>query len=211
MSHRFLCNWITPKWPLRVPGTQLVNNSVWSLLALVPIDSDQAEKVHKSCSVAHWKESHRFTLLKLPLKLAFIGKLTTSLNIENQSGSFSQRPTAGWRDFQQCSQCCFIANKMLVLKLLPVKQLQLIFNSCTNKNKRCKRTFVCSSGKQKCFPVYFPVSLGRKVLLCLGNTKASGYTPPLAGGPAVFRPYMCSLKQRKIQCDNLVQVYQHDR
>lgn len=152
MSHRFLCNWITPKWPLRVPGTQLVNNNIWSLLTLVPIDSDRAEKVHKSCSVAHWKESHRFTLLKLPLKLAFIGKLTTSLNIENQSRSFSQRPTAGWRDFHQCSQCCFIANKMLLLKLLPVKQLQLIFNSCTNKNKRCKIIFVCSSGKGKCFP-----------------------------------------------------------
>lgn len=47
----------------------------------------------------------------------------------------------------------------LVLKLLPVEQLQLIFNSCTNKNERSKRTFVCSLDKGRQF---YAVFLGRK-------------------------------------------------
>lgn len=179
------------------------------LLPSVPIDSDRDEKVHKSCSVARWKESYCFTLQKLPLKLAFIGKLTTSLNTEYQSGSFSERLTAGWRDFHQCSQYCFIASKMF-----------LSWSCCQSSNfnwslihvqiriKHAKRTFVCSSGKGR---LCCAVSLGRKLLLYLANTKASGHTPPLAGGPAVFTHHVCPLNQTKIQRDSLIQVYQHGR
>lgn len=153
---------MTSKSPLRVPGTQLVMSEwqqVWPLLVLVPIDSDRPEKMHKSCSVAHWKESRGFTLEKLPLKLAFIGKLTASLNIQNWSRSFSERLTAGWRDFHQCSPCCFIANKML---LLAVKQLQLIFNSCTNEKKGTKEHFfLMFFGKGEAMLCCFP-GKGRK-------------------------------------------------
>lgn len=122
------------------------------------------------------KRVRGFPLQKVTLK--------TSLYWENNWHSECREPLkkllrkahSGVEGFPKALHMLFYSQQdALVLKLLPVKQLQLIFNSSTKKNRMCKRTFVCSlaKGKQSCAE--------GKVLLSACTTKASGYTPPLVG------------------------------